>query len=56
MSNNICFKKIFNECSNMDDAYQGDFYDLYNQFPMAYNKINMGEQTIYYGYRKELHR
>ena len=56
MNNNICFKKIFNECSNMDDAYQGDFYDLYNQFPIAYNKINMGEKTIYYGYQKELHR
>ena len=53
---NIYFKKILNECSNIDDSYEGSFYDLYNQFPIEYNKIYIGEKTIYYSYPKDLRR
>ena len=34
----------------MYDDYKGSNYDLYDQFPIVYDKINMGETYIYYSY------
>ena len=36
-----------------DDYYDEYPYDLYDQSPIVYDKIDMGETTIYYSYWRD---
>ena len=36
-----------------DDYYDDSPYDLYDQSPIVYDKIDMGETTIYYSYWRD---
>lgn len=38
---------------NKYDNYEGSDYDLYDQFPIVYDKIDIGETYIYYSYWKD---